>query len=92
MYRFGAFPIVFEQKRGWSQGIGGLAFCGVAVGMVFGVGYAIWENKRYNRVEQEHNGEAPPEARLPQATVGAVAIPIGMVSSIFTFPYLPYPV
>lgn len=27
---FGAFPIVFEQYRGWSQGIGGLSFLGVS--------------------------------------------------------------
>lgn len=27
---FGAFPIVFVQHRGWSQGIGGLSFLGVS--------------------------------------------------------------
>jgi hypothetical protein len=26
---FGAFPIVYQQGRGWSPGIGGLAFLGV---------------------------------------------------------------
>jgi multidrug resistance protein len=75
---FGAFPIVYEQGRGWSQGIGGLAFLGVAVGMLIGVGYSIIDNKRYARVEEAHNGEAPPEARLPPAIVGAVALPIGL--------------
>ena len=30
---FAAFPIVYQQVRGWSQGIGGLSFLGVAVGM-----------------------------------------------------------
>lgn len=29
---FGAFPIVYQEYRGWSEGIGGLAFLGVAVG------------------------------------------------------------
>ena len=75
---FGAFPIVFQQNRGWSQGIGGLAFLGVAIGMLIGVGYSIIDNKRYSRVEREHGGEAPPEARLPPAMAGAVALPIGM--------------
>lgn len=84
---FGAFPIVFEEKRGWSQGIGGLAFCGVAVGMIIGVVYSIFDNKRYARTEREHNGEAPPEARLPPAAMGAVAIPIGM----FWFAWTNYP-
>jgi len=75
---FGAFPIVFQQYRGWSPGIGGLAFMGIAVGMLIGVGYAIWDNKRYMRVEDEHDGEAPPEARLPPGMVGCVALPIGL--------------
>ena len=81
---FGAFPIVFEQNRGWGQGIGGLAFIGVAVGMIVGVIYAIWDNRRYARVEEEHGGEAPAEARLPPATVGAVAIPLGMIIFAWT--------
>jgi MFS family permease len=76
---FGAFPIVYQQNRGWSQGIGGLAFLGVAVGMLIGVSYSIWDNKRYEKVEQEHGGEAPPESRLPPGMVGAVALPIGYV-------------
>lgn len=84
---FGAFPIVFQEDRGWSQGIGGLAFLGVAVGMTLGVAYAMIDNKRYAKVEIEHNGEAPPEARLPPAMVGAVAIPIGM----FWFAWTNYP-
>ncbi|KAK5072429.1 hypothetical protein LTR51_005065 [Lithohypha guttulata] len=84
---FGAFPIVFQQTRGWSQGIGGLAFLGVAVGMLIGVAYAIWDNSRYVKVEDEHDGEAPPEARLPPAIVGSVALPIGL----FVFAWTNYP-
>jgi MFS family permease len=75
---FGAFPIVFQQYRGWSEGVGGLAFLGVAVGMIIGVIYSIIDNKRYARVENKHGGEAPPEARLPPGIVGAVALPIGL--------------
>lgn len=76
---FGAFPIVFQEGRGWSQGVGGLAFLGVAVGMIAGTAYAIFDNGRYRRVEEAHGGRAPPEeGRLPPAMLGAVAIPIGM--------------
>jgi multidrug resistance protein len=75
---FGAFPIVFQQERGWTEGIGGLAFLGVAVGMIIGVIYSIIDNKRYARVEKQHGGEAPPEARLPPVCVGAIALPIGL--------------
>ncbi|KAL5603880.1 hypothetical protein FOVSG1_006630 [Fusarium oxysporum f. sp. vasinfectum] len=84
---FGAFPIVFKEKRGWSQGISGLSFCGVAVGMLGGVIYCIFDNKRYARVERAHNGQAPPEARLPPTCLAAVLIPIGM----FWFAWTNYP-
>jgi multidrug resistance protein len=75
---FAAFPVVYQETRGWSQSIGGLAFIGVAVGMMSGVGYSIFDNKRYARTEENNDGEAPPEARLPPAMIGAVVIPIGM--------------
>jgi multidrug resistance protein len=84
---FGAFPIVFQKYRHWNQGIGGLSFIGVAAGMMIGVTYSIFDNKRYANVEKKHNGEAPPEARLPPAMVGAVALPIGM----FWFAWTNYP-
>ena len=84
---FGAFPIVFQENRGWSQGIGGLSFGGVATGMLIGVVYSIFDNKRYANAEKKHNGEAPPEARLPPAMVGALALPIGM----FWFAWTNYP-
>ncbi|THW34771.1 synaptic vesicle transporter [Aureobasidium pullulans] len=75
---FAAFPIVYQQKRGWSPGIGGLAFLGVAVGMLFAIVYCLWDNKRYKRVAAANNGNAPPEARLPMSMVGACALPIGL--------------
>jgi multidrug resistance protein len=84
---FGAFPIVYQQQRGWSPGIGGLAFLGVAVGMLIAVAYAIWDNKRYSKVSDEYKGFAPPEARLPLCMVGSIAVPVGM----FWFAWTNYP-
>ena len=75
---FGAFPIVFQTARGWSEGVGGLAFLGVLVGMVLAIVYTGWANKKYVQTAQKNGGVAPPEARLPPAMVGAIAIPIGM--------------
>ncbi|CAN9442935.1 unnamed protein product [Alternaria alternata] len=76
---FGAFPIVYQQGRGWSQGIGGLAFLGVAVGMILATAYSIWDNKRYNKVaDASPGGVAPPEARLPPAILGSIVMPIGL--------------
>ena len=79
---FAAFPIVYQQQRGWSPGIGGLAFLGVAVGMLIAVAYTFWDNKRYMRVETKARaaGErgAPPEARLPPTLIGSICLPIGL--------------
>lgn len=79
---FTAYPIVFQEYRGWSEGIGGLAFLGVAVGFIIALAYIMWDNFRYERVEDEYidKGEvsAPPEARLPPCMLGSAFIPIGM--------------
>ncbi|KAL1986734.1 hypothetical protein VTN96DRAFT_5599 [Rasamsonia emersonii] len=84
---FPAFPIVFQEVRGWNQGIGGLAFLGVTVGMMFAVAAALWDNKRYIRVVQKHQGFAPPESRLPLCLVGGLALPV----SLFWFAWTNYP-
>lgn len=75
---FAAFPIVFQKGRGWSPGIGGLAFIGIAVGMTVATIGTMFDNKRYKRVAAQTNGMAPPEARLPPALVGSVLLPIGL--------------
>lgn len=75
---FAAFPIVYQDVRGWNQGLGGLAFMGIMVGMIFAVIYSIPDNKRYARVSKKFGGFAPPEARLPPVMVAAICIPVGL--------------
>ncbi|QPG95263.1 hypothetical protein C2857_007919 [Epichloe festucae Fl1] len=75
---FAAFPIVYQQHRGWNQGVGGLAFLGIMVGMLAAIAYTIPSNNRYIETQQKHGGSAPPEARLPPTLVGSIALPIGL--------------
>ena len=83
IYMFmGAMPIVYNAGRGWSEGIGGLAFMGIAVGICIGFGYVIFDNRRYTKLVLV--GKATPEARLPPAMVGAVSLPIGMFAFAWT--------
>lgn len=84
---FSAFPIVFQEKRGWSEGIGGLAFLGIATGMIAAVIGVFFDNNRYMKVAAKHDGAAPPEARLPPAQLGSVLLPIGL----FWFAWTNYP-
>ncbi|CAM1507977.1 Fc.00g048250.m01.CDS01 [Cosmosporella sp. VM-42] len=75
---FAAFPIVFQVERGWSPGIGGLAFVGIAVGVILATLAAILDNKRFARLVATEGGAAEPESRLPPAMVGSILIPIGL--------------
>lgn len=76
---FAAFPIVYQQERGWNPGVAGLPFLGVLVGMLSATIYTIWDNKRYINCQNRYrNGVAPPEARLPPCMLAAVTIPTGL--------------
>ena len=76
---FAAFPIIFQAGRGWSAGIGGLAFLGIAVGMTLAVIYAMFDNRRYGtRAARSPDGMAPPEARLSLTIIGSILLPVGL--------------
>ncbi|KAF1943192.1 MFS general substrate transporter [Clathrospora elynae] len=77
---FGAFPIVYRIGRGWNEGISGLPFVAVAIGIFLAITYVIvYDNKMYmKKVNESGRGFAPPEARLPMCIVGGIALPIGL--------------
>ncbi|KAB8264417.1 major facilitator superfamily domain-containing protein [Aspergillus pseudonomiae] len=84
---FAGFPIVYEQGRGWNPGVGGLAFLGIMIGMIIGIIFTLPANMHFIKIQDRLGGFAPPEARLLQCMVGAVAIPI----SQFWFAWTDYP-
>jgi len=92
---FTAYPIVFQQNRGWSgtspyrvsklaltfaEGISGLAFLGIGVGLLIGNALNPLGKILYNRAVHKAGpgGNVPPECRLPMACAGAVMLPIGL--------------
>jgi len=76
---FGAFPMIYQENRGWNEGIGGLSFNGVGIGMLGAVLYLVFcEKDRYIRLMKMHGGQQPPEARLRSAVVGSISLPIGL--------------
>lgn len=79
---FSAFPIVFQQVRGWSPGIGGLAFLGILVGMVIAIIVVILSfNPDYVRQVDKHGGvTCPPEYRLKPAILGAPLLVVGLAA------------
>jgi len=70
---FAAFQVVYQKERGWSQGLGGLAFAGVAAGVLAAVLLNFYINNRYQRLKNP-----TPESRLPPAMIGGIAISAGL--------------
>lgn len=76
---FAAYPIVFQQGKGWSTGIGGLAFLGILVGTILSVAISVFYiNPQYVKMAKKRGGRALPEDRLPPAIWGGVLIVIGL--------------
>ncbi|AFR97263.1 multidrug transporter [Cryptococcus neoformans C23] len=86
---FTAFPIVFQQTRGWTVGESGLSFLGMGVGLISGVILNPFLSSHfYSRSRsqlQSHvtpsghtHTHPPPEARLPVCCIGAILAPIGL--------------
>jgi MFS family permease len=81
IYMFlGAFPVVYQSRRDWNAGIGGLSFLGLVVGMLLGLLYTIIDNGRYKKLGKA----AIPEDRLPPSMIGAIALPVGMFGFAWT--------
>jgi hypothetical protein len=75
---FVAYPIVFQEQRGWSPGFGGLAFVGIGVGSMI----VICSEPLLRRMIDSHKhdpetGRPPPEAGISVVCIAAVLLPIG---------------
>lgn len=61
---FVAYPVVYQEGKGYSAGITGLMFIPIAVGVICSAVCAPWVNKHYLTLVHKHNGKPPAEARL----------------------------
>ncbi|PSN68070.1 MFS general substrate transporter [Corynespora cassiicola Philippines] len=89
---FAAFPVIFQQNYRLPAGISGLAFLGIAVGVLLAVVYMFFQNTKYVKIAKASpGGKAPPEARLLPARLGAVAAPLGLFAfAITNTPPIPF--
>jgi hypothetical protein len=71
-------PIVYQLERGWSEGVGGLSFLGILVGIMLSTVtiFPIYFN--YKKKSLAATGLLAPEERLPPAFVGAVSLTVGL--------------
>ncbi|KAK2814053.1 hypothetical protein FQN50_000457 [Emmonsiellopsis sp. PD_5] len=84
---FIAFPIVYENGKGYSAGITGLMFIPLAIGVICSACCAPLINKQYLKISQKYNGRPPAEKRLIPMMMSCWLIPIGM----FIFAWTSYP-
>ncbi|KAI1390872.1 putative MFS transporter [Hypoxylon trugodes] len=74
---FEAYPIAFEQQRGWNLGVGALPFLGITVGVLVGIAIIILHTKTRMRRKTEAHGEVPEERLIPMI-LASFLMPIGM--------------
>ncbi|KAI9748529.1 MAG: hypothetical protein M4579_007200 [Chaenotheca gracillima] len=77
---FVAYPIVFEQYRGWTAGIAGLAFVGIGTGsfLVIILEPAIRRMINAHKLDPE-TGHVSPEAMVSVVCIGSICAPVGQL-------------
>jgi len=75
---FEAYPIAFQEERGWNAGVGALPFLGILVGVVLaGIFITVTTKTRFARKLKEEGHVVPEERLLPMIAGGAI-FPAGM--------------
>lgn len=74
---FSAFPIAYQQVRGWNDGIGALPFLGISIGVLFGAITIVLFIPRYARKMEEAGGPVPEERLIPMM-IGGILFTVGL--------------
>ena len=76
---FEAYPVAFQEDRGWNLGVGALPFLGITIGVIIGVAIITYTSQtRYKRKMEANGGKPVPEERLVPMIAGAILLPIGL--------------
>ncbi|KAK8178456.1 major facilitator superfamily domain-containing protein [Phyllosticta citribraziliensis] len=84
---FVAYPIVYQEGKGYSASITGLMFIPLALGVIASACCAPFVNNHYVKLVQKYNGKPPAEVRLYPMMISCWFIPIGL----FIFAWTSYP-
>ncbi|KAF2455437.1 major facilitator superfamily domain-containing protein [Lineolata rhizophorae] len=84
---FIAYPVIYQEGKGYSASITGLMFIPIAVGVLLSAACSPLVNKHYLHLVEKHNGNPPAEVRLIPMMVSCWCIPIGL----FIFAWTSYP-
>lgn len=88
MQCFVAYPIVFEDQRGWSPGVTGLSFVGIGIGTMVAICLEpVWRKIINSHPRDPETGRVAPEASASVMSIGAILTPIGQL--VFSWTCLP---
>lgn len=73
-----AFPIEFEEERGWNQLVGALPFLSLLIGILLGGAVNVLNNRYYSSRFRANGNKAVPEARLPPMMGGSIVFAAGL--------------
>ncbi|KAK5118774.1 hypothetical protein LTR85_007980 [Meristemomyces frigidus] len=73
-----AFPIEFEEVRGWNKLVGSLPFLAMLLGIIIGAGANLFNQKFYLTRWKANHCRPVPEARLPPMMFGSVIFVAGL--------------
>ncbi|CAM1509762.1 Fc.00g000970.m01.CDS01 [Cosmosporella sp. VM-42] len=80
---FSIYPIVFQQMRGWNEGIGQLPLVGTIVGSILGA-CIVFYNNRCRKTQAKLGRKFHPEDRLSMAMLGGIGFPVAMFCFAWT--------
>ena len=75
---FEAYPISFQEQRGWNDGVGALPFIGIIIGVALGSLFITILTKTRFKRKFLKDGYVEPEERLLPMIVGSVLMPVGL--------------
>lgn len=82
-----AFPIVFQEVRGWNQVVGALPFLAMLIGILFGAVVNLCNQNFYIKRFKANNNFPVPEARLPPMMLGSIVFAGGLFLFAWTGNY-----
>ncbi|OSD04427.1 MFS general substrate transporter [Trametes coccinea BRFM310] len=83
---FFSYPVVFGEDYAWNDGMVGLTFCSVLIGVAIALFVTPRIERDYLRRAAEKGGHADPEDRLPGMMIGCWFVPISLFIFGWTSP------
>ncbi|KKY22708.1 putative mfs multidrug protein [Phaeomoniella chlamydospora] len=77
-------PITFSEKRNWSEGVAGLPYIALALGVTIAYLLNHFQIRKYESIMASNDRHIVPESRLYGAMYGAIGLPIGLFIYSFT--------